>query len=232
MIALGLLILFGLYIAVLVAAWRVPQSRWSRFIAIALVLSPVIWKTWDIPVGYYRFKQACEVEAGFKVYDPNPAPAKRIRLEGLGFGASYAEDALKRHTSLRQVEAEDQKYSYLTPIAYAVYERLSDGEISSILMDKVGKTNGIGETKVLEPAPSQAEYIISRTREYFPYRLNKEQYLLRHREGRLVATVTSFGYTDTTPENSLLSMPWGRVEGCGPSRDEEDTLIDLITPSK
>lgn len=198
----------------------------------AVVLSPVIWKTWDMPVGYYRFKQACEAEAGTKGYDPNPAPAKRIRFEGSGFGASYAEDALKHYPSLLQIEAEDREYSYLTPIAYAVYERLPDGTIGSSLMDKVGKMKGMGETKLLESMPSQAEYVISRIREYLPYRLNKEKHVLRHKEGRLVATVTSFGYTDTDPGRSLLGMPWGRAEGCGPGRGETDTLIALITPNK
>ena len=83
MIALGLLILFGLYIALLVAAWRIPRSRWGRFIAIAVVLSPVIWKTWDMPVGYYRFRQVCNAEAGVKVFESNAAPANSRRNAGL-----------------------------------------------------------------------------------------------------------------------------------------------------
>lgn len=228
MIALGLLILFGLYIALLVAAWRMPRSRWGRFIAVAVVLSPVIWKTWDMPVGHYRFRQACEAEAGVKVYEPNPAPAKRVRMEDM----SYAESTLKRYPSLAQIEARDQQYGYVTPTAYAVYERLSDGTIVATLMDKVGQINGMGETKLLESAPSQAEYVISETLEYFPYRLHKRKHVLRHTDGRLVATVTYYGYTDTDPYKSLFGATWGRGEACGPGRDEIDILLSFITSER
>lgn len=230
MIALGLLILFGLYIALLVAAWRIPRSRWGRFIAIAVVLSPVIWKTWDMPVGYYRFRQVCNAEAGVKVFESNAAPANRIRLEGGAFGNSSAEYLLDKFPFLQQVEAEDREYSYLTPVAYAVYERAPDGKVRATLMDKVGQVNGIGEIKLLESATSQAEYVISKTKESLPYRLHKLQHTLRHKDGRPVATVTAFGYTDTNPYNSLLGMPWGRAEGCRPGEGEKDILLALITP--
>jgi len=232
MIALGLMLLVGIYVAALVFVWRHFQPRTVRIVVLLVLLSPVIWKTWDMPVGHYRFTQACDAEAGLKVYDPNPAPAKRLRLEGSSFGASSAEGALQRYPSLLQVEANDRQYHYFTPSAYGVYERLPDGKISSTLMDKVSKVNGRGESKVLESAPSQAEYVISEAREYLPYRLIKGQYALRHSDGRLVATVTSFGYTDTDRYHSFLGMPWGRADGCGPGRGQMETLIDLIAPKK
>lgn len=232
MIAFGLMFLVGLYIAALVFVWRTFQSRTARTIGLLILLAPLIWKTWDMPVGHYRFTQACDAEAGVKVYEPNPAPAKRVRLEGSSFGASSAEGALQRYPSLLQIEAEDREFSYFRPPAYGVYERLSDGKISSTLMDKVGKVNGRGESKVLESALSQAEYVISETREHLPYRLYKGQHALRYSNGRLVATVTSFGYTDTDPDHSLLRMPWGRADGCGPGRGEMEILIDLIAPKK
>ena len=232
MIAFGLMFLVGLYIGALVLVWRHFPTRIARTVGLLILLSPLIWKTWDMPVGHYRFTQACDAEAGIKIYDPNPAPSKRLRLEGTAFNESYAEDALQRHPFLLQVEAQDRQYSYFRPPAYGVYERLPDGKVSSTLMDKVGKVNGQGENKVLESAPSQAEYVISEVREYLPYRLNKGQYVLRHNDGRLVATVTSFGYTDTDPDHSLLRMPWGRVVGCGPIEGQRDVLIDLIAPKK
>jgi hypothetical protein len=232
MIAFGLMFFMGLYIAAFVVVWRFVESMAARITLMLVLLSPVIWKTVDMEVGHYRFTQACDAEAGLKVYDPNPAPAKRVRLEGSGFGASSAEGALQRYLSLLQVEAEDREFSYFRPPAYGVYERLPDGKISSTLMDKVGMVNGRGESKVLESAPSQAEYVISETREHLPHRLNKGQHALRYSNGRLVATVTSFGYTDTDPDHSLLRMPWGRADGCGPGRGEMEILIDLIAPKK
>lgn len=228
MIALGLLVLLGVCIALLVFAWKTPRTRQGKFIAIAVVLSPVIWKTWDMPVGYYRFKQACEAEAGVRVYDPNPAPAKRVRMEDM----SYAESALKRYPSLLQIEARDQHYGYITPTAYAVYERLPDGTIGSMLMDKVGQVNGQGEIKLLESAPSQADYVIKQIKEYLPYRLHKIRHILLNKNGRLFAEITAFGYSDTDPYKSLLGMPWGRAEGCGPNDDEIDILLSLIASKR
>ncbi|MBK9446197.1 MAG: hypothetical protein IPO00_08915 [Betaproteobacteria bacterium] len=232
MIGLTLLVVVGLYIAALVAVWRHVESVAARVAVMLVLLSPVIWKFVDMEIGHYRFTQACKVEAGVKIHDPNPAPVKRLRLEGSSFGASSAEGALQRYPSLLQVEAEDRKFSYFRPPAYGVYERLPDGKISSTLMDKVGKVNGRGESKVLESAPSHAEYVISETREHLPDRLYKGQHTLRHSDGRVVATVTSFGYTDTDPDHSLLRMPWGRADGCGPGRGELEILIDLIAPKK
>ena len=228
MIALGLMVIVGLYVAALVAVWRLVESVVARLTVMLVLLSPVIWKIVDMEIGHYRFSQACKAEAGLKVYEQNPMPAKRLRLEGTGFGSVNAEYVLEHYPSLLQIEAQDQKYSYFRPPAYGVYERLSDGKISSTLMDKVGKVNGRGESKVLESAPSQAEYVISQTREYLPYRLNKGQYVLRHSDGRVVATGTGFGYTDTDPDHSLLRMPWGRAEGCGAGGGEKDILIKLI----
>lgn len=228
MIAIGLLILLGLYLTLLVFAWKTPRTRRGKFIAIAVVLSPVIWKTWDIPVGYYRFKQACDAEAGVKVYEPNPTSATRIRLEGSEFGASYAEDVLKRYPSLLQVEAADKRYNYLTPPAYALYERQPDGTTISTLMDTVGKVNGQGETKVLEAGLSKAMYAIGESVDYFPYRLHRRKHILNRADGRLVATVTSYGYTDTDPDKSLFGATWGHGESCGPGRGEIDILLSLI----
>lgn len=232
MIGLGLIVIAGLYIAFLVFAWKTPRTRRWKIIAIVLALSPVIWKTWDIPVGYYLFKQACEAEAGVKIFDPSPASAERIRLEGSGFGGSYAVDVLKRYPSLRQVEATDKQYSYLTPPAYALYERQPDGTTVSILMDTVGKLNDQGETKVLDAGFSNAIYAIRESMEYLPYRLHRRQHVLSHADGRLVASVTYYGYTDTDPDKSLFGATWGHGESCGPGRGEIDTLLSLIASKR
>jgi hypothetical protein len=150
-------------------------------------------------------------------------------LEGSGFSAVNAEGVLNRFPSLQQIEAKDGKFSYVMPTAYALYERGPEGKIVSALMDKVGRPGGHGETKLLESAPSQAEYVLSEDLEYLPYQMHKRQYALRDKEGRQIATTTYFSYTDTDPDKSLLAMPWGRVAGCGPKRDEADSLIKLIS---
>lgn len=232
MIGLGILILLGLYIGLFVLVWKKVETLPARIAISAFLLSPVIWKIADSSVGHYKFKQACAAEAGVKVYEKDLQPAKRLRFEGNNYFAVHAEGALQHYPSLQQVEAQDRKFSYITPPAYAVYERGSDGKVVSVLMDKVGTVGGVGETKLLESAPSQAEYILNQRSKYLPNRIHKRQFSLRRADGRLVATTIHFGYTDTDPKHSLLAMPWGRAEGCGPNERETEILIDLITSKR
>ena len=228
MIGLGIWILLGLYIGLLVLVWKKVETLPARIAISALLLSPVIWVVGESSVGYHKFKQACEAEAGLKVFIENPPPATRLRLEGTAFSAVNAEGVLRRFPSLQFVEAAAENVHVLPP-AYAVYERGPDGKVVSALMDKVGRKGGHGETQVFESAPSQAEYVLSEAFIYLPYRMHKRQYALRDKEGRQIATTTYFSYTDTDPDKSLLAMPWGRVAGCGPKRDEADSLIKLIS---
>lgn len=232
MIGLGILISLGLYIGLLVLVWKKVKALPARIAVTAFLLSPVIWKIAESSVGYYKFKQACEAEAGLKVYEKDLPSAKRLRLEGTRFFETDAEGTLERYPSLRQVEAQDRKFNYVTPPAYAVYERGPDGKVVSALMDKVGRLGGVGETKLLESAPSQAEYVLSHSFESLPNRLHKRQFALRRADGRLVATTTHLGYSDTDPKYSLLAMPWGRSTGCGPSERETEILINLIASNK
>ena len=69
-----------IFLVLLILALRVPKTWSGRALAVALVFSPVVWATWDIPYGYLRFKMACYSDAGLKVYEKNLVPAKRIRL--------------------------------------------------------------------------------------------------------------------------------------------------------
>ncbi len=228
---MALWVILGLYVGLLVLAWKKIEPLPGRIVVLTILLSPAIWVIGESSVGYYKFKQACEVESGLKIFIENPPPAKRLRLEGGSFGFSGAEFTLKSYPALQQIEASDDRVNVIPP-AYAVYERGPNGKVVPTLMDKVGRQGGHGETKVFESAPSQAEYVISKTRDHLPYRLNKLQHVLRDKEGRLVATVTAFGYTDTDPNRSLLRMPWGRAAGCGPSEREMEMLINQIASPK
>lgn len=227
MIGLGIWILLGLYIGLLVLVWKKVETLPARIAISALLLSPVIWVVGESSVGYHKFKQACEAEAGLKVFIENPPPATRLRLEGTAFSAVNAEGVLRRFPSLQFVEAAAENVHVLPP-AYAVYERGPDGKVVSALMDKVGRKGGHGETQVFESAPSQAGYFLRLNNEQGTYRLDKHQYILSRADGHLVATATRFSYADTDPSSSLLAMPWGRVGQCGPQYEAVDMLINLI----
>ena len=91
------------------------------------MLSPLVYKTWDMPVRHAQFKALCKKEGGMRVVVANPARAKRIRLIGEKFDSGYAIDYLNQRPSLIAVEASDAQYGFTRPPAMALYERGPDG---------------------------------------------------------------------------------------------------------
>ena len=224
MIAIVLLALMALYLWALLLAVTKPPGMWKIF-WLALVLSPILYKVWDIALGYYEYQKICKAEAGFKVYVPNPAPARIIRLEGGEFGKSYAEGYLEERPSLEQIEAQDPEVNYSRPVAYARYERDAAGKVKSTLIDKVGRVKG--ETTVLEAGTSKAEYILSHELLYPSLRSTLERYALRRADGQVIGSSTSVYYMWSNPENTLFAQPF-KVSNCGTSRMDEEKLVDLI----
>ncbi|MBG7619809.1 hypothetical protein I5R65_10075 [Herbaspirillum sp. AP02] len=215
---IALLILFVL----IILALRVPKTRWGKLFSLAVVLSPVVWLTWDIPYGYVRFKMACYADAGLKVYEKDLPPAKRIRLvDGLRSGVHVFEN----YPSIQQIEARDEEFDYVRPTAYAVYERGEDGKLISTSMDKVERVRG--SLTLIESAPSKADYVVSQTREILPYRLHRNHYTLSRKNQQLVAETVAYTY-------KTGDFIWVGAE-CGPlgsSYYELDTLLSFVTRSE
>lgn len=233
MIAMTLIVLTALYVVLfLVVGFK--TNRWAtRLTGWGILLAPLIWKTWDIPVGYYRFQKLCEAEAGFKVFVPNPVPAKVIRLDSCSYSDLAAEEILKKRSAVVAVEAGDKKYSsYLCqPVAFAYYERNPEGGVIARLMDKVGKMNGRGETRVLESAQSNADYIFTENLDYPGDRISRQVQQLRSKEGTLIGSSTSLNYWWGDPLTLFIAS---NVRYCGPPRATSDReynqLLDLVAP--
>ncbi len=96
MIGLGIWILLGLYIGLFVLVWKKVETWPGRAMVWTILLIPVVWKTWDMAVGHYKFKQACAAEAGVKVYEKDLLPAKRLRFEGYMFITGHAMGTRRR----------------------------------------------------------------------------------------------------------------------------------------
>lgn len=234
MIAMALILLTALYLALfLLVGFKV--SRWAtRLAGWGILLAPLIWKTWDIPVGYYRFQKLCEAEAGFKVFVPNPALAKIIRLDSYSYNADSAEEILQKRPSVIAVEAKDRKFNYLSkPVAFALYERESDGRIIPKLLDKVGTTPGRGDTRVLESAPSNADYIFTESLDYPGDRMSRQTQKLRSKDGTVIGSSVSLKYLWSNPAKTLFADSL-HTSRCGPpmamSDREYNQLLDLIAP--
>lgn len=230
-----LLVILGLYLVLFVVVGFKTKKWSSRLAGWAILLTPLIWKTWDIPVGYYHFQKLCEAEAGFKVNVTNPVRARIIRLDSYSYTAGHAEELLQKRPSLTAIEAKDKKFKYLSePVAFSLYERAADGAIVSHLLDKIGTTPGRGYTRVLESAPSNADYIFTETLDYPADRMSRQIQRLRSKDGTVIGSSTSLDYMWSNPANSLLAQPI-RVSRCGPpmatSDREYNQLLDLIAPT-
>lgn len=227
MIAMSLLLITFIYFLLFViVGLKAPTWSW-RLIGWLMLLSPIIWKTWDIPVGHYKFKKLCEQEAGIKIYVQNPKPAKRIRLEGseFMFGEAYANEFLQQYQGLQQIEAQDRKYNYVRdPAAYALYERDANGKVVSRLMDTVDETS---HTKVTYSAPSQAEYFLNYEKKEYPYRIGLERYTLRSAENRVIGMATRVYFFWSEPDNTLLGRTY-KLEECGCQIGEYRKLFNAI----
>lgn len=231
MIAMTLMALIGLYVVLFIVVGFMTEHWATRLTGWGILLAPLIWKTWDIPVGQYRFNKLCEAEAGFKVNVPNPAPAKIIRLDS----SSYTgETLLRRRSSVLAVEAQYEKYDYLSkPMAFALYERDLDGKIISRLVDKVGKAPGRGEIQVLESAPSNADYIFTSLLDYPGDRMSRLKQELRSKDGTVIGSSTAIEYMWSNPANTLFADSF-HTSRCGPpmakADQEYDNLLDLVAP--
>ena len=226
-----LLVCIGLYLVLFVAVGFKTKKWSSRLTGWVILLAPLIWKTWDIPVGYYRFQKLCETEAGVKVFVPNPAPAKIIRLNTPSYSGG---ELLRRRPSIQAVEAQDEKYDYLSnPMAFSMYERDADGKIVSRLLDKVGEKNGQGGVRVLESAPSNADYIFTTNLDYPGDRMSRQIQQLRSKDGTVIGSSTSLKYLWSNPAKTLFADSL-YTSRCGPpmaTLDREyNQLIDLIAP--
>lgn len=233
MIAMTLMVLAGLYVVLFIVVGFMTKQWSTRLTGWGILLAPLIWKTWDIPVGQYHFNKLCEAEAGFKVNVPNPAPAKIIRLDSYSYTADHAESILRKRLSVIAVEAKDKKYDYLShPVAFALYERDPDGNIASRLLGKVGQPLGRGEIQVIESAPLNADYIVTEALDYPGDRMSRLKQELRSKDGTVIGTSTSIKYMWSNPANTLFADSF-HTSSCGPSMasdQEYNNLLDLVAP--
>lgn len=212
-----------LYIGTLV--WGgVKTKHWSSRIALwALLLGPAIYKGWDMPVGYSRYKALCLAEGGMRAYVDKPRPAKRLRLQGSHFGDDNAAGSLNRWPTLASIEAPDSKYGFTTPPAMALYERGPDGGVVSRMMDTVKEVpSGFN----VIPARSEADYTLSYSAEKRPIRTGVERYTLRRADGAVIATTTRIYHFWTDPNKTVLAKT--RVEECGAGVLDYFKLVDLV----
>lgn len=222
MIALTLLLLLGLYLGLFVLVGIKAKSWTPRVLLWLVLLSPVIALTWDMPVGYYRYKTLCAAEGGLRVYEPYPPQAKVLRLDAAHFFESDARGLLGDYPTLEAIETSDERFSGARPRAYARYARNPLSPIPTkgprdrfnpvvTLLDKVEDQPGGQVT--LAAGPSQADYILTQEHEDRPIRLSITRRWLRKTDGTPVASTTSIVYAWTNEQNTLLGRT--SAEYCG-----------------
>lgn len=244
MISLILLILTGIYLSLFVIAGRRNDSWSARVFWWVILLLPLIVLTWDMPVGYYRYKALCKEEGGLRIYQPNPAPAKVVRLQAERFDQASARSVLATYPTLDAVETLDANFETAEPPAYARYERNPQSPIPArgprdefkpliTSLDSVEwrRSNPAGLVTVAV-GPSRADYVLTREDELRPIRLSITRHWLRKPDGSPVASTTSVVFSWTDPMNTLLGRT--AFEYCGTDQDGSEydnqrRLIDLVT---
>ena len=80
MIALGLsficvICLFAVALAI------VKLKGWHRTVVIVLLLFPLIYVTWDMPVGYFKYRNVCRKEGGIRILATDLSPTRVLKME-------------------------------------------------------------------------------------------------------------------------------------------------------
>jgi hypothetical protein len=237
MIAMAVLALIAIYIVLLVLAVVLPKSPRRRIFWILLVLSPVILETWDMPIGYWRFRSLCDAEGGVKIFAQNLKLAKIIRIQDYYGGSSVARDILASYPSVQAVESGDPKYGYAK--AYARFERNPFSPIPETgprdqfipiitLIDEVDSSPG-KSVSVARRGESLADYFIAEEFEYMPFRLTRHKQTIKSADGNLVATATWAYYKWTIDSNTLFGQ--GITSSCPQPLDTyklQNELIELV----
>ena len=239
MIALTLLLLLGLYLGLFVLVGIKAKSWTPRVLLWLVLLSPVIALTWDMPVGYYRYKTLCAAEGGLRVYEPYPPQAKVLRLDAEHFEESDARSLLSRYLTLVAVETRDVNFSTAQPRAYARYERNPMSPIPTrgprddfkpvvTSLDQVEVR--LTGTVTIVAGHSRADYILTQEHEERPIRLSITRRWLRKTDGTPVASTTSIVYAWTNEQNTLLGRTAAEYCGDIPGKPDvnQEALFGLI----
>lgn len=216
MILLILIAMVGVYIGLFVLNEYKSKSAQQRWAWRVILLFPVIYLTWDIPVGYVAFKSACAREGGLKVYK-QPEPADTLRLAN-GFDELTAAGLLKRFPSLKQVEA--QRISGVGD--FRLYTRGNDGAIVVAQNELLPRTNAIGaEFTAIKNVIAEDEY------KKLPFRLGRRRSVLKGANDQIFATFTKFYTAWSDDSNTLFGRAIG-VSYCHFDAMPADELTKLI----
>ena len=219
MIAMILLALIGVYIGLFVFAGyrnKNPKQRWTWWV---ILLLPVIYLTWDIPVGYIAFKSACAREGGLKVYK-QPEPADTLRL-GNGFSSLTAEGLLKTFPSLKIVEVRD-------PIGYGNFRKFMRGADGAVNIEEFDPKQQPNFN--IEGSTTAAYLIREEEHKESRFRLGRNRYMLKTAGGENVAVFTNFQTAWSIDTNTLLGRAIG-VDFCYYESNPENELTKLIAKS-
>lgn len=171
------------------------------------LLTPLLWITWDIPIGYYQFQKACSAEGGLRVFEKTE-PADRVRLGQKYFSKSSAEYLLQKFPSLKIVDAQNEPGIYGR---YFNYSRMAN----KIIAEESYETG------------AKASYFLEQQELYIGIRLHKIVWTLRNGSGKTLAQWTELYYLWSDPSNTLLGRSGG--PGCFQSGSKNELPFEILT---
>lgn len=191
------------YLILILLALILPKTWAEKFLYTGIALTPLIWKTWDMPIGYINYRMLCQKEAGLHVIQREFSPAKILR-----FPANLTEEdelsrLLKLNENLQAIEAGHPRL-YFADI-YVRY-RLSTDAWQKLYMeaeDTVTGYPGSADYSVIK-MDSSANYKIIEETENHAFRSTIQRVVLLNASGARLATFGWVIYGWTVASNTLF----------------------------
>jgi hypothetical protein len=237
MIAIIVIAVAIVYLILILMALVLPKTRAEKFLYTGIILSPLIWKVWDMPIGYANFRLLCSKEAGLHAIKRELTPAKIIRLPATSFGESSASTMLAMNPRLEAVEAGHPKFHFAD--VYSRYRRVLDTPLRDravaqqipVFADSEDTVTGYPGTEnySLVRMTSLAEYSISEELQTHAFRNSSERVVLRGRDGSRLVEYGWVTYNWTIASNTLFGRSMSSsCPARGGLADGYDILLKIV----
>jgi hypothetical protein len=209
-----------------------PKTRKRKIIWCLVVLSPLIWKTWDMPIGYVQYSVLCAREGGLKIIEHNLPPAKVVRVDAHRFFLSFITEILRRNPQIEGVEAgHPEKFMHDLYARYYAQRNLTNTATAKDIDVKIEATDestGYPEEKTyrMSPMKSKADYMILAERESYPFRTAVDRLILSRSDGQRLAVAGQVSFSWTLDRNTLFGRAY--ISACPETNGSIEDLVHML----
>jgi hypothetical protein len=231
-IALVVIAIFLIYVILLIVAIVRPKTRKRKIIWCLVVLSPLIWKTWDMPIGYVQYRVLCAREGGLQIIEHDLMPAKVVRVDANRFSSSFVTEILQRNPQIESVEAgHPERYMHNLYARYYIQKYSNDISITKDIDLKIEASDEeVGypweKNYRMRPMKSKADYVILEERKLYPFRTTINRLILSRSDGKKVAMASQIHFSWTLDRNTLFGRAF--ISNYPTTENSIDDLVRML----